>query len=80
LNLYEITNGYSGCAYVRCYAWAENESQALALATEVFRQQTEDRYRPYPKNYWEQLECKLLFSEDSEPFVTEPDDTGWIKT
>lgn len=77
MNLYEITNGYTGYAYTRCYVWAESEAQALEIATEMFKENAKDKYRPKPARYWKNLECELLLSKDSASFVTKISDVGW---
>jgi len=69
MNLYEITNGYTGESYVRVYAWASSEKRALELAKESFgianRLKTKD------------LEIKLLFSASYPEFCTRPSDDGF---
>lgn len=82
MNLYEVTNGYVGNSYVRAYAWAENEEQALELAREKFRAERDSHEyngkHTYKTNYWKNLTCRFLFSDDAEPFATTPDDNdGW---
>jgi len=64
MNLYEITNGYTGCSYVRAYAWAKDVERAMAL----FKERNGD----FPK-----LEVRLLMRGDSAPFVTKASDEGW---
>jgi len=73
MNLYEVTNSFFGCSYVRCYVWANDQSEALKLAREAYKRDGAN-YRP---NYWKKLECKFLFSEDAESFATVPSDNGW---
>jgi len=83
MNLYEVTNGYTGYAYVRVYVWATNEEQALEIAQEAFRKENErdyDERHRHKSKYWQNLECRHLFSNDAEPFVTAPSDTGWDVT
>jgi len=76
VNLYEITNGYIGYSYTRVYAWAPTEERALELAQDAYRKHAQEP-RDYPARYWTNLECKLLFSDDAEPFATAPSDAGW---
>lgn len=78
MKLFEITNGYIGESYVRCYAWAESTEQALALAREQFRAEEEGRKYGVPRTeYWERLEIVELFDSSTAPFATRPSDDGW---
>ncbi len=71
MTLFEITNDYVGMTYVRVYAWAETEAQALDMAQQAFR--TQHLSPGYSRN----LTIKALFNADDLPFVTSPSDTGW---
>lgn len=71
MTFFEITNNYVGVTYVRVYAWAETEAQALDMARQRFR--TDHASPGYSKN----LTIKALFNADDLPFVTSPSDTGW---
>lgn len=71
MTLFEITNNYVGESYVRVYAWAETEAQALDMARQRFRT---DHVSP---GYSRNLTIKALFNADDAPFVTSPSDTGW---
>lgn len=68
MNLYEVVDGSIGCSYVRVYAWAPNEETAIMMAS---NKTVKGKYPFIPTS------CTLLFTEDSEPFSTEPDDEGW---
>lgn len=71
MTFFEITNDYVGVTYVRVYAWAETEAQALGMARQAFRTQ-----HLSPGYSWN-LTIKALFNADDPPFVTSPSDTGW---
>ncbi|RIK41617.1 MAG: hypothetical protein DCC55_11410 [Chloroflexi bacterium] len=75
MGLYEITNGYVGESYLRVYAWAESEEQALEMARQ--RLQVEDGY---PAQYAENLRIELLFDAQEPPFVTDPSSTGFERS
>lgn len=66
MNLYEITNGYWGESYRRCYAWAESEATAL----QKFAVENPDYRR-------DGLQVNLLFSEGVDAFCTRMSDSGW---
>lgn len=84
MNLYEVTNGYNGNSYIRCYAWAKDENQALELARKSFKKEAEveptlqfpSLFRFSPP-YWKRLRIRLLFSQENSPFVSEPCDGGF---
>jgi len=79
LSLYEFSNGYSGQAPVRCYVWAHDDDEALALAQQTFKEQARgnEYSASYPDKYWQDLTWMHLFDADAEPFATVPSDTGW---
>lgn len=74
MNLYEITNGWMGCSYVRQYAWAESEQQAKELA---YAAQTNGPRAPKQPVSQSELKVRLLMAGAAEPFATAPDDEGW---
>ena len=67
MNLYEITTGWTGESYERCYVWAPDEHIACELFHEKYGD-TRDSVR---------TSVKFLFSADAEPFVTELSTEGW---
>lgn len=72
MKLYEATNGYIGDGYVRCYVWANNEEEALELATKSYKESGESR----GENYWKNIQLELIVDseKDKEPFYTDPID------
>lgn len=70
MNLYEITTGFEGDAYERCYAWATSEEEAKRL----FHTANPNRNPPRKIDT-----LTLLFSADSGPFVTDLSTSGWEK-
>lgn len=74
MNLYEVTNGWTGESYVRCYVWAEDEAAALELAGQSFRQHRQAKEHP---SVYEDLQIEKLFSADDPPFATAVSDSGW---
>ena len=62
--LYEITNGYTGESYVRCYAWTDSEARARELGIKVFGTRC-------------RLQVRLLFGSDADEFVTPSSDSGY---
>jgi len=67
MSLYEIRDGYLDKAFVRVYAWAASEEQALCLA--------EAKYREANRSTWP-LTAKRLFSQTNLPFSTIPSEDG----
>jgi hypothetical protein len=65
VNLYEITTGWCGESYERCYVWAPDEHTAATLFTEK-----------YPDKAI-RGELRHLMTWDDEPFVTDLSDSGW---
>ena len=45
MKLFEVTNGWMGCSCVRVLVVAESEEQALCLAREKYKQESEDHDR-----------------------------------
>jgi hypothetical protein len=64
-SLYELTNGYVGESYVRCYAWAISVEQAVRLCEQV---NGADK-GPY--------KARELFNEEDYVFCTPLNDGGW---
>lgn len=77
MSLYEVTNGFTGNGYVRVYAWAENEAQALEMAAAKFKAKEKGSWARYGEKYWTNLTAQHLFSADSAPFCTDESDEGW---
>ena len=69
--LYEITNGWTGCSYVRLYVWADDPAEAHELAWEKYQEQ-------YPDSEIEKLQMVKLFDSNRESFATEPNDEGFV--
>jgi hypothetical protein len=68
--LWECTNGWCGCSYLRVYVWAATEAAALAMARDALLKKN-------PKYGNSKVEARLLFKADAAPFATEPSDEGW---
>lgn len=77
MQLFEITNGWMGEGYVRLYAWAESEAQAVEMAQAKLKAEAERKTPPYKPSYYEALQVTLLLDSASPAFVTEPSDEGW---
>lgn len=77
--LYEVTNGYIGESYTRCYAWADSELAARRMAGERFRADSDKlgASHRYPSEYWETLTVRKLFDADAAPFSTLVSTEGW---
>jgi hypothetical protein len=63
MKLFELTNGYTGESYVRCYAWAADEAHARILY--------ELRHGAEPR------EVRELFDWEMREFITDLSDSGW---
>lgn len=75
--LYEVTNGWMGESYLRCYAWADSEEEALDLAQARFAQRAESKGSP-EFSARGKLSCMRLFAaEGSDSFATLVSDSGW---
>ena len=72
MKLFEITNGWMGNSYVRVYVIAEDESEAIRLATTPFK--NDGKRQKHPKAYWENLEVKTLCEDTSKPWCGEASD------
>lgn len=77
MNLYEVTNGYyANENYVRCYAWAKDEKQALELARTSFKEK--GKREKQKTTYWKQLLIRQLLDQNQDfPFATIPTNHGW---
>lgn len=64
MKLFEITDGFWGCSYVRAYAWSVNENESLEMAKAKFKKGAA-------------LEARLLFDSNEKPFCTEVSSEGW---
>ena len=73
MNLYEITTGGWGESYLRAYAWATSEEQAIKMG--------ESEYGMSFFSFFDDkrllIKIRLLFSADAEPFCTPFSDTGF---
>lgn len=72
--LFEITNGFVGVAYVRVYAWAKDEEEALSMARKSFTNDPQSQGNP---RYVNNLNAKKLFSSSDESFCTRPCSEGF---
>lgn len=63
MTLFEITNGYIGESYVRAYAWAGSEADALRMCA--------------AKNGPGDYTARGLFELGAAPFCTSLIDDGW---
>lgn len=70
MNLYEITNGFTGESYVRCLVVAENKERAIELAKPEFEKEDERYKGRYSKN----LEAELVFKDLTAEHVREARD------
>lgn len=73
MGLWVITNNYVGESYVRVYAWAHNEDEAIELA----RQQYRNNPGVHGERYSKYLSAELLFSSLAPAFATIPSDDGF---
>jgi len=73
IKLYEATNGYMGCSYVRCLVWASNETEAVELAMKSYKEDGEGRH---DESYWNDIELRLILDTEMNKgtFYTEPTD------
>lgn len=74
MKLYIATNGYHGFGPVQCYVWANDETEALELATESYKKSEEAE--SHGERYWENIELQLIVDSevDKESFSTVPTD------
>jgi len=73
MNLYEIITGGWGESYLRAYAWAESEEQALKMGEKAYGMSFKT---PFDDKRLI-VKIRLLFSADAEPFCTPFSDTGF---
>lgn len=68
MNLYEVTNGWTGESYVKVFVIAANEEQARYIAA--------DKYRTIPQYAQDdmKLNVELLCEDTSGTWVSEPRD------
>ena len=71
MNLYVVTNGWTGESYVRVYVVAATEARALELARESFKREHDD-----PRN-WETLFVNHTLALDGSEYASVPSDSGW---
>ncbi|UAT29519.1 hypothetical protein K7T73_13010 [Bacillus badius] len=74
MQLYEATNGFMGNSYVRCLVWADDEEEALDLATTAFKEAAEEG--EYDESYWKNINLQLVVDSetDVDPFYTDVED------
>ncbi len=70
MKLYQITNGWHGCSYVRVLCIAESEDDALKQATPKFK----NAGKNHPKRYWEELKVEVLCDNVFNPWCGEVSD------
>ena len=63
MKLFEVTNGFTGCSYVRVYVWAFDNFQAIDMAKLELKAGA--------------FVAKCLFSASDVPFCTKSSDEGW---
>ena len=73
MNLYEITTGGWGESYLRAYAWAKSEEQALKMSEYIYGMSFSSSFDDKRLI----VKIRLLFSEDDKPFCTPFSDTGF---
>lgn len=80
-SLYEATNDYAGNSYVRCYVWADDESEAMRLARAKFMEDSYRRYEHYSRSFDHpsvmRVELRRLFGSNDASFCTNLSDDGW---
>jgi len=64
MKLFEVTNGFTGCSYVRVYVWASDKLKAIEMSKAKLKVGT--------------FVARFLFSSDSASFCTEISDEGWV--
>jgi hypothetical protein len=64
MKLFEITTGWMGMSYERCYAWAETEAQALKMFNDMVAGE------PKYANRADRIEVLELFDATAAPFIT----------
>ncbi len=75
--LYEITNGFMGCSYVRVYALASDETMALIMAELSFSSCIKQNGGNV--SYCTNLKAVILKENlQGDSFCTKPSDEGWI--
>lgn len=80
MKCYRVYNGWNGATAVYCIVIANDEKEAMELATPKFKKEAkeqlgyvnnyEDRY---PKSYYTNLEAELIFDDVIRPISSEPD-------
>ena len=74
MNLYEIENGWCGESYERCYAWTNDEKEALKLAKMSFHKECHpDRREDGIAN----LKIRFLFEGKDKSLVSRWSDNGF---
>ena len=75
MNFYVIANGYGSDGYCRVYVSAKDENRAKELASQVFKNESDKRYLPYPKAYYNVNNMPIEYTLDgsSEGFINEVD-------
>jgi len=72
MNLYEITNGYTGFSYVRCLVVADSDERAKELAIPKFKEAGVNERQN--ERYWTNLDANLLIEDLSGEYVGEVND------
>lgn len=66
MKLYEVTNGYLGFSYVRCYVIAESEERAVEIAREKYKAASIG----YKDAYYNNLTAEVMCENTSEEYAS----------
>jgi hypothetical protein len=77
--LYEITTGYLGESYERCYVWANSVDGAMLMFRQAYGPGGTKVGTLNPKTPREVQTIIRLFSEDDEDFITKITDDGFTR-
>ena len=69
MKLWEVTNGYIGESYVKCFVIAETEPRALELAQAKYRADN-----GHGDHYWQELEAECICEDTGREWATKPRD------
>ncbi|WP_142414386.1 hypothetical protein [Hathewaya massiliensis] len=58
MKLWEVTNGYCGETYIKCFVIAKDKNKAIEIAKEHFKKEAESDGRD--KDYYYDLEAELI--------------------
>ena len=67
MKLFEVTNGYTGFNYVRCYVIAKNKKKAIDIASKKYREDEPHKH----ESYWTNLEAECLAEDTTVECCTE---------